>query len=105
VKEYAYFRKKYLKARQHDGLCQLCKIRHKIDKIFENSAEILEPKKKKIQQKNIVLRHKIINKEAKEQFQKLVDELKEGQGILTIDFKENITLGRGPRELGQNWYT
>jgi hypothetical protein len=22
-----------------------------------------------------------------------------GQGILTIDFKENITLGRGPREL------
>jgi hypothetical protein len=23
---------------------------------------------------------------------------------LTIDFKENITLGRGPRELGQSWY-
>jgi hypothetical protein len=26
-----------------------------------------------------------------------MDELKEGQGILTIDFKENITLGREPR--------
>jgi hypothetical protein len=34
-----------------------------------------------------------------------VDELKEGQGILTIDFKVNISLGRGPRELGQSWYT
>jgi hypothetical protein len=34
-----------------------------------------------------------------------VDELEEGQGILTIDFKENISLGRGPRELGQSWYT
>jgi hypothetical protein len=32
-----------------------------------------------------------------------VDKLKEGQGILTIDFKENITLGRGPRELEQSW--
>jgi hypothetical protein len=101
-----YFRKKYVKARQRDGLCQLCEIGHKIDKIFENSAEFPEPEKKKIQQKkNIVLRHKIINKETKEQFQKLVDELKEGQGILTIAFKENITLGRGPRELGQSWYT
>jgi hypothetical protein len=52
-----------------------------------------------------VLRHKIINKETKEQFQLLVDGLKPGQGILIIDFKENITLGRGPRELGQSWYT
>jgi hypothetical protein len=52
-----------------------------------------------------VLHHKLINKETKEQFQQLVDDLKPGQGILTIDFKENITLGRGPRELGQSWYT
>jgi hypothetical protein len=34
-----------------------------------------------------------------------VDELEEGQGVLTINFKENITFGRGPRELGQSWYT
>jgi hypothetical protein len=34
----------------------------------------------------------------------LVDDLKEGHGILTIDFKENITLD-GPKELGQSWYT
>jgi hypothetical protein len=34
-----------------------------------------------------------------------VDKLEKGQGILTIVFKENITFGRGPRELGQSWYT
>jgi hypothetical protein len=97
----------FRKALRDKSLCQLCEIRHKIDKIFENSSEIPELVKKKFNktQKNIVLCHKIINKETKEQFQKLVDELKEGQGILTIDFKENITLGRGPRELGQSWYT
>jgi hypothetical protein len=72
----------------------------KIPRVFQNL------RKKKLQQKkNVVLRHKLINKETKEQFQHLVDELQEGQGILTIDFKENITLGRGPRELGQSWYT
>jgi hypothetical protein len=64
-----YFRKNYVKARQHDGLCQLCGIGHKIDKISENSADLPEAEKKKIQQKkNIVLCHKIINKETKEQF-------------------------------------
>jgi hypothetical protein len=62
--------------------------------------------RKKLQmKKNVVLRQKLINKETKEQFQHLMDNLNEGQGILTIDFKENITLGRGPRELGQSWYT
>jgi hypothetical protein len=55
--------------------------------------------------KNVVLCYMLINKETKEQFQHLMDNLKEGQGILTIDFKENITLGRGRRELGQSWYT
>jgi hypothetical protein len=55
--------------------------------------------------KNIVLRHKIIDKETKDQFQHLLDDLKTRQSILTIDFKENITLGRGPRELGQSWYS
>ena len=101
-----YFRKNYVKARQRDGLCQLCEIGHKIEKNYENFAEILEVEKKKIQmKKNVVLRHKLINKETKEQFQLLLDELRVGQGILTIDFKENITLGRGPRELGQSWYT
>jgi hypothetical protein len=54
--------------------------------------------------KNIVLYHNIINKKTKDQFQHLLDNLKTGQGILTIDFKENITLGRGLRELGQSWY-
>jgi hypothetical protein len=49
-----------------------------------------------------VLCYKIINKETKKQFQQLVDDLKPGQGIFTIDFKEIITLGRGPRELGQS---
>jgi hypothetical protein len=39
-----------------------------------------------------MLRHKIINKETKEQFQTLLDELKEGQGILTINSKENKIL-------------
>jgi hypothetical protein len=95
-----------VKARQHDGLCQLCEIGHKIEKISENSLGIPESEKKKLQQKkNIVLRHKLINKETKQQFQQLVDELQKGQGILTIDFKENITLDRGPWELGQSWYT
>jgi hypothetical protein len=46
-----YFPKKYVKARQRDGLCQLCEIRYKIDKIFENSAEIPEPEKKKSNKK------------------------------------------------------
>jgi hypothetical protein len=101
-----YFRKNYLKARQRDGLCQLCEIGHKIEKIYENSTEIPKVEKKKIQmKKNVVLRHKLINKETKEQFQLLLDQLKVGQAILTIDFKENITLGRGPRELGQSWYS
>jgi hypothetical protein len=42
-----YFRKKFVKACQHDKLCQLCKIGHKIEKKFENSAEIPEPERKK----------------------------------------------------------
>jgi hypothetical protein len=33
-----------------------------------------------------------------------LENLKVGEGILTMDFKENITLGRGSRELGQSWY-
>jgi hypothetical protein len=41
-----YFWRKYVKARQRDGLCQLCEIRHKIDKISENSVTLLESKKK-----------------------------------------------------------
>jgi hypothetical protein len=67
----------------------LCEIGHKIEKICENFAEITEAEKKKIQmKKNVVLRHKLINKETKEQFQHLMDNLKEGQGILTIDFRK-----------------
>jgi hypothetical protein len=53
----------------------------------------------------VVLHHKLINQNTKTQFQHFLDNLTEGQGILTIDFEENITLERGPRELGQSWYT
>jgi hypothetical protein len=98
-----YFQKNYVKACQHDSLRQLCEIGHKIEKNCENFVEITEAEKKKLQmKKNVVLHHKLINKETKKQFQHLIDNLKEGQGILTIDFKENITLGRGPRELQQS---
>jgi hypothetical protein len=98
-----YFRKQYVKAQQRDRLCQLCKIGHKLDKICENFTEILESEQKKIAlKKNIVLRHKMIDGETKDQYRSLLENLKVGEGILTMDFKENITLGRGPRELGQS---
>jgi hypothetical protein len=42
----------------------------------------------------------MIYAETKDQYWSLLENLKVGEGILTIDFKENITLGRGPRELG-----
>jgi hypothetical protein len=101
-----YFQKQYVKAWQRDGLCQLCEIGHKLDKICENFAEISESEQKKIAlKKNIVLRHKMIDMETKDQYQSLLENLKVGEGILTMDFEENITLGRGPRELGQSWYT
>jgi hypothetical protein len=61
--------------------CQLCKVRHKIKKISQNSTDLLEADRKKIQRKkNIVLQHKIIDKDTKKQFQHLVDDLKEGHG-------------------------
>jgi hypothetical protein len=45
------FPKKFIKAHQCNGFCQLCKIGHKIDKIFENYAEIAEPERKKSNKK------------------------------------------------------
>jgi hypothetical protein len=101
-----YSRKQYIKAWQHDRLCQLCKIGHKLDKICENFTEISESEQKKFTlKKNIVLRHKMFDTETKNQYRNLLENLKVGEDILTMDFKENITLGRGPRELGQSWYT
>jgi hypothetical protein len=95
------FPKNYVKAHQCDGFHQLCEIGHKIEKNSENSTELPETGQKIQQKKTIILWHKIINKETKEQFQQLVDGLWEGHGILTIDFKKNITLGRGAGSLGK----
>jgi hypothetical protein len=64
--------------------------------------EISESEQKKISlKKNIVLRHKMIDVETKDQYWSLLENLKVGKGILTMDFKENITLGRGQKSLGR----
>eukprot|EP01127_Copromyxa_protea_P014580 TRINITY_DN409_c0_g1_i1.p1 TRINITY_DN409_c0_g1~~TRINITY_DN409_c0_g1_i1.p1 ORF type:complete len:467 (-),score=82.65 TRINITY_DN409_c0_g1_i1:223-1623(-) len=101
-----YFKKQCVKARHRDGLCQLCEVGHKLETIDETNPHLSETSRQNIRaKKNVVLRHKLSNQEIKEQYQSTLDNLKIGQGVLTMDFKENITLGKGPRELGQSWYT
>jgi hypothetical protein len=92
-----YFKKDYRKAKQRDGLCQLCEIGHKLQKQHNNNI----PSWKKA----IVDRHKIANTKTKEEFEKHIQQLNNDNAILMIDFKENITIGCGPRELGQSWYS
>jgi hypothetical protein len=89
-----YFKKDYRKAKHRDGLCQLCEIGHKLEKC----SSIPLWKKQTIQ------RHKLSNERSKRLYDNQVQQLKPGAGILIIDFKENVNLGIGPRELGQSWY-
>lgn len=100
-----HFKQQYRKAKHRDGLCQLCEIGHKLEKIEEQHPTLTEMQKKQLlHRKNIVLRHKLANQEIKDQYYHQLRVLKVGEAMLTIDFKENITLGSGPRELGQSWY-
>jgi hypothetical protein len=99
------FKKLYTKTRHRDGLCQLCEIGHKLEKLEQNSSFFSENEKKKInEKKNIVIRHKLANQKIKEEYQYQVNNLNIGEAVLIMDFKENINLGSGPRELGQSWY-
>jgi hypothetical protein len=93
----------FTKAKHRDGLCQLCEISHKLDKISEDNLTDEEVQQLK-QRKNVVLHHKLSNEKIKGAYQKQLSSLKAGEALLTIDFKENVTLGCGPRELGQSWY-
>ena len=100
-----YFKKQFQRARHRDGLCQLCEIGHKLDlqtyRVPPTNPQALQKFK---DAKNVVRRHKLVNSIIKNTFDKQKNELKQGEAILVIDFKENITLGKGPRELGQSWY-
>lgn len=100
-----YFKKNYLKTRHRDGLCQMCEIGHKLTKISEQSSLSPNEKKKILEKLNIVRRHHESNKYIKGEHAKQLQTLPLGAAMLTMDFKENITLGSGPRELGQSWYT
>jgi hypothetical protein len=88
-----HFKSNFRKAKHRDGLCQLCEIAHKIDNTVPNW------------QKLTVQRHKLSNEQIKKQYDSQVNNLQPKTGILIFDFKENVTLGVGPRELGQSWYT
>ena len=100
-----HFKKNYRKAKHRDGLCQLCEIGHKLDQI---SAEHLTEQQKSAlsTKKAIVSRHHFANKQNKSVFQEQLEQCRQGPGmaVLTMDFKQNITIGGGPRELGQSWY-
>lgn len=56
-------------------------------------------------QKQTVQRHKLSNEQIKIAFNKQVAGLIPGTALLMYDFKENVSLGVGPRELGQSWYS
>jgi hypothetical protein len=50
-------------------------------------------------------RHCCANRELKALFQQHLQQLQDGDAVLVMDFKENVSLGKGPRELGNSWYT
>jgi hypothetical protein len=83
----------------------MCEIGHKLTKISEQSSLSPNEKKKILEKLNIVRRHHESNKYIKGEHAKQLQTLPLGAAMLTMDFKENITLGSGPRELGQSWYT
>jgi hypothetical protein len=83
----------------------MCEISHKIEqseKLNLNKTPAEQEKFKAM--KNIVLRHKISDERTKAIFESHIKELAIGKGLLIMDFKQNVTLGGGPRELGQSWY-
>jgi hypothetical protein len=98
-----YFRKNFTKAKSRDGLCQLCEISHKLDKISEEGLSEDELSRLR-QKKNVILHHNLSDARIKKAYERQLSELEKGQALLTIDFKENVSLGGGPRELGQSWY-
>ena len=101
-----HFKKKYQKAKHRDGLCQLCEIGHKLDQI--STKHLTENQKSTLNiKKAIVSRHHFANQQNKAVFQEQLAQCRQGPGmaVLTMDFKQNITIGGGPRELGQSWYS
>jgi len=100
-----HFKKKFQKPQHRDGLCQLCEIGHKIERLEQRENLTASERAKLCKQKNVVIRHKMLNEEKKKIFQTHLNEIQHQKAVLVMDFKENISLGGGPRELGQSWYS
>jgi hypothetical protein len=82
----------------------MCEIGHKLDNTNTDAFSI-EKQIEFWKKKNLVARHNLQYTKIKEQFARQIDQLSPGLAILMMDFKENITIGSGPRELGQSWYS
>ena len=100
-----YFKKNFTKPQHRDGLCQLCEIGHKIEMLEQRQNVFSQKEKDDLEKKKkIVQRHKEINDASKKKFANEISNLTTTSAVLVIDFKQNISLGDGPRELGQSWY-
>jgi hypothetical protein len=102
-----YFRSQFVRAKHRDGLCQLCEIGHKLRRFEKAHWDKLSDKERALLRLklNIVREHHLANEQSKLRFKQDLQGLTPGSAVLVMDFKENITLGGGPRELGNSWYT
>jgi len=93
-----HYKTKYRKPKQRDGLCHLCEINHKLKKNPESVPQW---------QQAIVHRHLYTNELTKQVYKKMIDDLTPGgnDAVLVMDFKENMSIGVGPREIGQSWFS
>ena len=99
-----YLPKEIKIAKRATDLCPICEEGKHIEKELENFHLSKDEWKYLNQKKQIYTTHKDYFKKQRSSFEDQIKNLKIGEVIILFDFKENIKLGGGPREVSQVFY-
>ncbi len=110
--------KHYKRARKESDLCDYCENEQPLQKQLkqandtkqeltnnnQSTTDIQYSIMKITESLEFIQHHKQIANIQREKFRAQRDGLKKGECIVLFDFKENITVGRGPRETNKDFY-
>jgi len=101
-----YLPKEIKVAKKATDLCPICEEGKKAEKRLNGRFLFSEEEWKILnEKKQIYATHKDYVKKQRASFEAQIKELKIGEAVVLYDFKENIKLGGGPREVSQTFYT
>ena len=101
-----YLPKEIKVAKKSTDLCPICEEGKKAEKRLNQGSYLFSENEWKIlnEEKELYTTHKEYVKKQRGSFEEQIKKLKIGEAVILFDFKENIKLGGGPREVSKIFY-